>query len=133
MEAAGQDVLEEATEELEGLQVDRLPGAGAAVAKGPAQPSMGQELELAVGAEAFGVLRQVLQGLGTGGQEQIVAQAGMSANPTAQAFRHGEGDQEIVHGQQQRGVFIEPLVPWLAFLIFIKRYFRHQLPVPSNP
>jgi hypothetical protein len=24
-------------------------------------------------------------------------------------------------------------VPWLAFLIFIKRYFRHQLPVPSNP
>ena len=37
MEAAGQDVLEEATEELEGLQVDGLPGAGAAVAKGPAQ------------------------------------------------------------------------------------------------
>src|ERR1035441_6404461 len=48
MEAAGQDVLEEATEELEGLQVDRLPGAGAAVAKGPAQSSIGQELELAV-------------------------------------------------------------------------------------
>jgi hypothetical protein len=32
MKAAGQHVLEEATEELEGLQVDMLPGAGVAVA-----------------------------------------------------------------------------------------------------
>ena len=193
----GQDVLEEAAEELEGFEVDVLPGAGAAVAEGPAQPSIGQELEWAIagggfehvaaevaqsvlaaagggavndpallphfgrevgqrlghllleglaeeraaaitqgfdrqeeagaagdplalvraqaatgdqvmhvgmifqrarpgvqhaqqaegGAEAFGVLRQVLQGLGTGGQEQIVAEAGMRANPAAQALR----------------------------------------------
>jgi hypothetical protein len=36
MEAARQDVLEEPAEELEGLQVDMPPGAGATVAKGPA-------------------------------------------------------------------------------------------------
>src|ERR1019366_10180097 len=53
MKAAGQHVLEEATEELEGLQVDGLPGAGAAVAKGPAQPSIGQELEVAVAGGGF--------------------------------------------------------------------------------
>jgi hypothetical protein len=53
MEAARQHVLEEATEELEGLQVDGLPGAGATVAKRPAQPSIGQELEVAVASGGF--------------------------------------------------------------------------------
>src|ERR1035441_9995142 len=53
MEAARQHMLEEATEELEGLKVDRLPGAGATVAKGPAQPSIGQELEWAVAGGGF--------------------------------------------------------------------------------
>src|ERR1035438_6928254 len=53
MEAARQHMLEEATEELEGLKVDRLPGAGATMAKGPAQPSIGQELERAVAGGGF--------------------------------------------------------------------------------
>src|ERR1035441_6299604 len=53
MKAARQHVLEEATEELEGLQVDLSPGAGAAVAKGPAQPPIGQELEWAVAGSGF--------------------------------------------------------------------------------
>ena len=79
-----------------------------------ARPSVQHAQQAEGGAEAFGILRQVLQGLGTGGQEQIVAQAGMRANPTAQAFGHGEGDQEIVHRQQQRGILVEPLLGLLA-------------------
>ena len=43
-----EDVLEEAAEELEGRQFDVPPGPRAAVAKGPAQASIGQELELAI-------------------------------------------------------------------------------------
>jgi hypothetical protein len=53
MKAARQHVLEEAAEELEGLKVDMSPGAGATVAKGPAQASIGQELELAVAGGGF--------------------------------------------------------------------------------
>src|ERR1035438_8391993 len=53
MKAARQHVLEEAAEELKGLKVDLSPGAGATVAKGPAQPSIGQELELAVSGGGF--------------------------------------------------------------------------------
>jgi hypothetical protein len=48
VEAGGQDVLEEAADELEGFQFDMSPGTGAAVAKRPAQPPVRQELELAV-------------------------------------------------------------------------------------
>jgi hypothetical protein len=53
MKAARQHVLEEATEELKGLEVDVLPGAGAAVAKGPAQPPVGQEWEWAIAGGGF--------------------------------------------------------------------------------
>src|ERR1017187_727222 len=53
MKAARQHVLEEPTEELEGLKVDLSPGAGATVTKGPAQPSIGQELEWAVAGGGF--------------------------------------------------------------------------------
>lgn len=53
MEAARQHVLEEATEELEGLEVYMPPDAGAAVAKRPAQPPIGQELEWAVAGGGF--------------------------------------------------------------------------------
>jgi hypothetical protein len=53
MEATWQHVLEEATEELKGVKVYMLPGASATVAKGPAQPSIGQELELAVAGGGF--------------------------------------------------------------------------------
>ena len=64
MEAAGQDVLKETAEELEGLEVDVLPGAGATVAKGPAQSSIGQELELAVAGGGFEhVATEVAQGV----------------------------------------------------------------------
>ncbi len=59
MEAAGEHVLEEAAEELEGFQVNMAPGAGGAVAEGPAQAATGQELELAV---AGGGLEHVLAG-----------------------------------------------------------------------
>src|SRR5664279_156171 len=70
MEAARQHVLEEATEELERLKVDLPPGAGATVAKGPAQSSIGQELELAVAGGGFEhVAAEVAQGVlaATGG------------------------------------------------------------------
>src|SRR5664279_690112 len=64
MEAARQHMLEEATEELEGLKVYRLPGAGPTVAKGPAQPSIGQKLELAVAGGGFEhVTAEVAQGV----------------------------------------------------------------------
>ena len=64
MEAGGQDMLEEAAEELEGLQVNMLPGAGAAVSKRPAQPSLGQELDLAVaGSRLEHVAAQVGKGV----------------------------------------------------------------------
>src|ERR1035438_10322316 len=64
MEATRQHMLEEAPEELEGLKIDRLPGAGATVAKGPAQPSIGQELEWAVAGGGFEhVAAEVAQGV----------------------------------------------------------------------
>lgn len=62
------------------------------------------------GAEAFGILRQILQGLSAGAQEQVVAEAGVGADPAAQAFGHSEGDQEIGDRQQEGGVGREPLV-----------------------
>ena len=38
----------------------------------------------------------------------------MGTHPAAQAFGHGEGDQEIVDRQQQRGIGVEPLLGVLA-------------------
>jgi hypothetical protein len=56
VEVGRQDVLEEAAEELEGVEVNVAPGAGGAVAEGPAQAAIGQELE---GAVAGGGLEDV--------------------------------------------------------------------------
>jgi hypothetical protein len=39
----------------------------------------------------------------------------------------------LLAGSGMMWMMVFCMVPWLAFLIFIKRYFRHQLPVPSNP
>src|ERR1019366_8706939 len=77
MKAARQHVLEEAAEELKGLKVDLSPGAGATVAKGPAQPAIGQELELAVAGGGFEhVTAEVTQ--------SVLAAAGRGAgNPPA--------------------------------------------------
>ena len=65
-------------------------------------------------AQAFGILREILQGLGTGSQEQVVASGRMGAYPPAQAFRNSEGEQEVVDRQEQRGVLLEPLLSVLA-------------------
>lgn len=209
VEVGGQDVLEKAAQELEGLEVNVPPSAGAAAAKEPAEPALGQEVEETVagggledvaaqvlqgflttahgrtvhhpallpdlgrefrerlgpgllqgateegpaavaegfdrqeelgaggsplalveaeaaaghqamdmgmifegagpgmehgqqpqgGAQALGILSQVLQSLRTGRQEQVITLAGMGTDPAAQAFGHGEGDQEIGHRQ----------------------------------
>jgi hypothetical protein len=224
VEVGGQDVLEEAAKELEGMEVDVPPGASAALTERPAEPAIGQALEWAVagggledvaaevwegfvtaahsramddpallphlrrqfreglgvlllqrlaeecasavaegldgqeelgpgglpmalvaaeaaagnqavdvrmicegagpgvehgqqaesGAEALGVLGQVLQGLGTGAQEQVVAEAGVRADPAAQAFGHSEGDQEIGDREQQGRVGRQPLLGVLS-------------------
>ena len=53
METERQDMLEEAADELEGLEVDMTPGAGAAVAERPTQSALGQELELPVAGGGF--------------------------------------------------------------------------------
>jgi adenosylmethionine-8-amino-7-oxononanoate aminotransferase len=64
MKAARQHVLEEPAEELEGLKVDMPPGADATVAKRPAQPSIGQELEWAVAGGGFeDVTAEVAEGV----------------------------------------------------------------------
>jgi len=50
------------------------------------------------GAEASGVLGEVLQGAGAGVEEEAVGQRGMGAHPGPELFRHGEGDQEVGDG-----------------------------------
>src|SRR5947209_7168124 len=53
MKAWWQNVLEEATKELEGFQLDMLPCSGGTLAKSPAQSPVGQQLELAVAGGGF--------------------------------------------------------------------------------
>ena len=52
-----------------------------------ARPSVEYPEQAESGAEAFGVLRQVLEGLGTGGQEQIVAQGGDESESNGASLR----------------------------------------------
>jgi hypothetical protein len=48
MKAGWQNVLKETPKELEGFKLNMAPGSCAALAKGPEQSPIGQELELAV-------------------------------------------------------------------------------------
>jgi hypothetical protein len=85
MEVPRQHVLEEATEELEGLKVDMPPGAGGAVAKGPAQASIRQELEWAVAlglsyySDASLMRRLKMDPLALPASRQQLVQAGLIA------------------------------------------------------
>ena len=62
------------------------------------------------GPEAPGILGQILQGVGTGSQEQVVAGFRMRTNPAAQALGHRECYQEIIYRQQECGIVSEPLL-----------------------
>ena len=55
-------------------------------------------------AQPFGIAGQILEGLGAGGEEQIVTELGMRADPGAQRIGQGESEQEIRHGQEQPGL-----------------------------
>jgi hypothetical protein len=62
-----------------------------------------------LGAEASGIGGQVVQGLGTGGEEQIQEELQMGADQPAQFIGHGEGGEEIRRGQKQaRPLALEP-------------------------
>ena len=62
------------------------------------------------GAEALGVLRQVLQRARAGGEERVVARGRMAAQPGPQGLGHGEGHQEVGPRQEQRFVGRQPRV-----------------------
>ena len=53
------------------------------------------------GTHPFWVVRQILQGLGAGLEQELVADLGMRAHPSAQWLRQGESHQEIGGRQQQ--------------------------------
>ena len=60
-------------------------------------------------AEPRGVAGQILQGLGTGGKEEIQSELELGTDPGAQRFRHGEGDQEVGDGEQEaRRLSLQP-------------------------
>jgi hypothetical protein len=59
----------------------------------------GEHAEL--GAQAFGVGGQVLEGLRAGVKEDLVTELRVRTDPRTQWIGHGEGDQEIRDRQQQ--------------------------------
>lgn len=66
-----------------------------------AAPSVAHAEHPQLGAEAFGVLGQILEGLRTGAKQQVQSDLQMGADEQPQRFRHREGNQEIRGGQQE--------------------------------
>ena len=66
-----------------------------------ARPGMEHAQHSQLRAQAFGIGRQVLQGLDAGGKEQVQAEAQMGADEKPEGFGHGEGDQEVRDWKEQ--------------------------------
>jgi len=60
------------------------------------------------GSQPLGVGGQILQGPGTGVEENAITELGMRTNPVPQRIREGEGDEEVAGGQEQLSLFPEP-------------------------
>lgn len=66
-----------------------------------ARPGVEHAQHAQLRAQTFGIGRQVLQGLGAGGKEQVQANAQMRADEKPEGFGHREGDQEVRHRKEQ--------------------------------
>ena len=74
-----------------------------------ASPSVQDPKHAQLSTETAGMAGQILQSLGSGGKEEIEGDLQMGPDEEAQLLGHGEGDQEVGHGQQEAGALsLEP-------------------------
>ena len=76
-----------------------------------ARPGVEHAQHAQLRSQAFGIGRQVLQGLGAGGKEQVQADAQMRADEKPEGFGHREGDQEVRDRKEQTLLLaLEPIL-----------------------
>lgn len=73
-----------------------------------ARPGLQHTEKAQLHAEMFWVGGDVLEGSAALSKEQVVAELLPGADSGAQLRRHGEGDQEVGHGQKQSFLFGDP-------------------------
>jgi len=66
-----------------------------------AAPGVEDAQHAQLGAQAFGVAGEVLQGLGAGGKQEVQPGLELRADEHSQFLRHRKGDQEVGHGEQE--------------------------------
>ena len=70
-----------------------------------------------IGTEQAGIARQLLEGLGRGSKQGLVAHPLMGAEKAAKRLGHGEGEQEVRHGQLAGLLGVEPLTGFMLLAL----------------
>ena len=73
-----------------------------------ARPGLQHGGQAQLGAQMFGVGRQILQRAGAFPEQRAIPHACGGADRLAQFCGHGEGDEEVRHGQQARALLGQP-------------------------